>query len=325
MNSRTPPSSRRIAKDSGSGVCGTSPPRMLSSQAIEFRHRQHRGGDSRPRRGRAPAGRACRPRSRRRSGRDAARPGRAARPAGPARPGPPDCRPTAAQARPGALGAGPQPLDLLRRVQPGVVAEDGAVAERGAEPLRRRLLDHMPDLEQRGIDLRGGLQRVAAIDEQRGAVLEHDRHPGRAGEPGQPCEALGAGRHVFALVLVGARHDEAVETARRQFLAQHARPAPGAAAARNPPARDRRASPRRARRAYLPAPRRAPAGSGRRPARARTCRFPAGRRAPRRSARRRRPGRAPIPPPQQLRQAVPVRRQALLPSCNAPVSSASPL
>src|SRR4051812_35583978 len=35
MNSRTLPSSRRIAKDSGSGVCGTSPPRMLSSQAID--------------------------------------------------------------------------------------------------------------------------------------------------------------------------------------------------------------------------------------------------------------------------------------------------
>ena len=153
----------------------------------------------------------------------------------------------------------------------------------------------MPDLEQRRIDLRGGLQCIAAVDEQRGAVREHDRHPGRAGEPGQPCEALGAGRHVFALVLVGARHDEAVETARRQFLAQHRDPRR---------ARQPREILRRETVApvlgqpgahTLRAPRRAPAGSGRRPARARTCRFPAGRRAPRRSARRRRPGRAPTP------------------------------
>ena len=35
-NQSTPPSARTTAKDSGSGVCGTSPPRMLSSQAIEF-------------------------------------------------------------------------------------------------------------------------------------------------------------------------------------------------------------------------------------------------------------------------------------------------
>ena len=35
-----------------------------------------------------------------------------------------------AQARPGALGADLQPFDLLRRVQPGVVAEHGTLAER---------------------------------------------------------------------------------------------------------------------------------------------------------------------------------------------------
>jgi hypothetical protein len=124
-----------------------------------------------------------------------------------------------AQAGPGAFGSNPQPLDLLRRVQPGVVAENGSFAERGAEPLRRRFLGDVPDLEQCRIDLRGGLQCVAAIDEQRGAILEHDRHAGRAGEPGQPCEALRAGRHVLALVLVRTRHDEPVETTRFQLLA----------------------------------------------------------------------------------------------------------
>ena len=34
MNSMTTPSAFRIANDSGSGVCGTSPPRILRSQAI---------------------------------------------------------------------------------------------------------------------------------------------------------------------------------------------------------------------------------------------------------------------------------------------------
>ena len=42
------------------------------------------------------------------------------------------------------------------------------------------------------------LQRVAAVDEQRGRLARDDREPGRAGEAGQPGQPLGRRRHVFA-------------------------------------------------------------------------------------------------------------------------------
>ena len=69
------------------------------------------------------------------------------------------------------------------------------------------------------IDLVAHLQRVAAVDEDDGAVGKDDRHAGRAGEAGQPVQPLGAGGDIFALMLVGARHDEAVEF----FAASHSR------------------------------------------------------------------------------------------------------
>ncbi len=90
--------------------------------------------------------------------------------------------------------------------------------------MRRRLVDQVTELEQLAVDLLRGLQRVAAVDEHRGALAQHDREPGRAGEAGEPGEALAARRHVFALMLVGARHDEAVDTAARQLSAQARKP-----------------------------------------------------------------------------------------------------
>ena len=44
--------------------------------------------------------------------------------------------------------------------------------------------------------------------------------PGRAGEAGEPDQPRLAGGHVFALMAVGARHDEAVELAAFEFRAQ---------------------------------------------------------------------------------------------------------
>src|SRR5262249_5072037 len=64
------------------------------------------------------------------------------------------------------------------------------------------------------------LQRVAAVDEDRGAVGEHDRNRGRAGEPGEPGEPLFRWRQVFVLMAVGARRHEAGETAPHQLGAQ---------------------------------------------------------------------------------------------------------
>ena len=65
----------------------------------------------------------------------------------------------------------------------------------------------------RCIHLFARLHRVAAVDEDDGALGKHDRNTGRAGEAGQPGEPLGAGRHIFVLIAVRARHDEPVEVA----------------------------------------------------------------------------------------------------------------
>ena len=111
-----------------------------------------------------------------------------------------------------------EPLHLVRRVQPGIAAENLALFERRREPLSRWLLHQMMDLERARIDLGGRLQCVPPIGKQRCVVAQHDREAGRPGKAGQPRETLTAGRHVFPLMLIGARHDEPVESARRQFL-----------------------------------------------------------------------------------------------------------
>ncbi len=71
-----------------------------------------------------------------------------------------------------------------------------------------------------GIGLRRELQHVAAVGEHRRLVGQHRRQAGAAGEPGQPGEAFGRGGHIFAQMLVGARHDEAIEALARQLLTQ---------------------------------------------------------------------------------------------------------
>ena len=78
----------------------------------------------------------------------------------------------------------------------------------------------MLDGENRGVDFLARPAPVAAVDEQRGAVGQHDGGAGRAGEAGEPGQPLGAGRHIFVLVAVGARHDEAVEPAALELGAQ---------------------------------------------------------------------------------------------------------
>ena len=67
------------------------------------------------------------------------------------------------------------------------------------------------------IDLLCRLQRVAAVDEHRGRLHQHDRLTGRAGEAGQPGQPLGRGRDVFAQVFVCAGDDEAGEAAAGEF------------------------------------------------------------------------------------------------------------
>ena len=71
----------------------------------------------------------------------------------------------------------------------------------------------MFDGKNRAVDFLAHLHLITAVDEQHGAVGQHDRDPGRAGEAAEPRQPLVVGRHVFVLVAIGARHDEAVEQA----------------------------------------------------------------------------------------------------------------
>ena len=88
----------------------------------------------------------------------------------------------------------------------------------------------MLDREDVGVDLIAHLQRIAPVDEDHGAVGEHDRDAGRTGEAGEPGEALFRRRQIFVLIAVGARDDEAGEAApARARRAARRRAAPVAA------------------------------------------------------------------------------------------------
>ena len=64
------------------------------------------------------------------------------------------------------------------------------------------------------------MQRVAAVDEDRGGVAQHHCRARRAGEAGQPGEALLARRQVLVLLPVGTRDDKSIEAAPLQLGAQ---------------------------------------------------------------------------------------------------------
>ena len=81
-------------------------------------------------------------------------------------------------------------------------------------------VDQIAGFEQFGVGLLAHLQRVAAVHENGRLVLQHHRGTGRAGERRQPGQPFVAGRHVFALVLVGMRHHETVEPAALELGAQ---------------------------------------------------------------------------------------------------------
>ena len=81
------------------------------------------------------------------------------------------------------------------------------------EPSVGRLLGDVPVLVEAAVHLRRRLQGVAAVDEERGPLGQHDRHAGGAREAGEPRQPLRAPRHVLALMLVAERHHEAIEAA----------------------------------------------------------------------------------------------------------------
>ena len=123
------------------------------------------------------------------------------------------------------LGAGRgQPLGCRRSVQPGVKTEAVAGREMLRQPVFRRRIDQRLDMPGLAVDLLGGLQRVAAVDENRGLLRQHDRHAGRAGEAGQPGQPLFGRRDIFVLLLIGAGNHESGQLAPRQFLAEGGQP-----------------------------------------------------------------------------------------------------
>ena len=70
------------------------------------------------------------------------------------------------------------------------------------------------------LQLLGGLDRIATVDHESSLVLQDHggaRGARKAGQPGQTLRAL---RHVFPLMLVSARDDEAVEVVPGQPFAQ---------------------------------------------------------------------------------------------------------
>ena len=120
----------------------------------------------------------------------------------------------------GRLASLSQRVRLGDRVQPWVEAEPRSGGQICLDPFRRRRLDEAFITEDIGVGLVAHLQRVAAIDEDRCAVAQDDRRAGRTGEPRQPFQPVGARSDILALMLIRARHEKAVDAARRQFGAQ---------------------------------------------------------------------------------------------------------
>ena len=123
------------------------------------------------------------------------------------------------------LGAGGrQPFGCRRSVQPRIESEAIAGGKMRGQPAFGGGIDQRLDLPRPGVDLLGGLQRVAAVDEQGGLLRQHDRKAGRAGKAGQPGQPLFRRRDIFILLLIGARNDKSGQFPPRQFLAKRRQP-----------------------------------------------------------------------------------------------------
>ena len=92
------------------------------------------------------------------------------------------------------------------------------------QPVFRRRIGQRLDMPGLAVDLFGGLQRIAAVDEHGGLPGQNDGHAGRSGEAGQPGQPLFGGRDIFILLLIGAGNHESGQLAPRQFLAEGGQP-----------------------------------------------------------------------------------------------------
>jgi hypothetical protein len=151
--------------------------------------------------------------------------------------------------QPGIRGLGPVPPDSVDRValdrdklgaaaleclarffhpvagvEPRVVADASALLRMLLQPVGDAGFGYRLVAPVLAVDLRADLKRVAAVDEDRRFLRKHDRRARRTLEAGQPREALSVASDIFAHMLVGQRHDEAVEPVAFQLLAKRGEP-----------------------------------------------------------------------------------------------------
>ena len=126
---------------------------------------------------------------------------------------------------PAFSAAARKPSTAAGGVQPRVVAELGALRQHLGDPAGRSFLDQIARLEQLGVGLLADLQACSG--------RRRTRPPCRVSTTAAPAEPVKevsqASRSarlgdILALMLVGARHDEAVEAAPVQLVAQGGEP-----------------------------------------------------------------------------------------------------
>ena len=105
-------------------------------------------------------------------------------------------------------------------VQPGIIADPPAVRRVLLQPVCDAGLRHRLVGPEIAVHLIAHLQRIAPVDEDRRLLRQHHRRTRRALEAGQPGEALRIAADIFAHMLIGQRHDEAVEPVGLQLLAE---------------------------------------------------------------------------------------------------------
>ena len=105
-------------------------------------------------------------------------------------------------------------------LQPGIEAELATLGQILGDPLFGRLFRNLVRREGRKIDLIADGQSVAPVNEDSGAVGQHDGKARRAAETGQPAQPLRAAWHILALMLVRPGHDEPIEAALLQLGAE---------------------------------------------------------------------------------------------------------
>ena len=112
-----------------------------------------------------------------------------------------------------------QSRDLLHGMQPWIKTHHTAPRHLFDQPLRQLDLGPM-DRREHPRHLCADLHPVPPVDEHARDLRQHDTKPRRPGKPGQPGQSGVAGGDIFALMRIGAGHDEPVQPGAVQDQAQ---------------------------------------------------------------------------------------------------------